>query len=228
MNTSVSHFDKSSRLCRRGFTLVELLVVIAIVAVLSALTLVVIKGVKLKTQKVVCTNLFRNVSLAMEEYEVDYNRPPLPAVKDDWDTILGDPGGLYSTSALVSVLSGGMEGEWAENDGNFYDLERLNSNGQVYLELSKEFSAKEGGLASDGKLYDPWGQEIMIAINSRVRYEDANNGYRDEILHTWGLAEWAESKPGHQSYVIWSYGKDKVKGAGDDANFRRSDDVKSF
>lgn len=227
MNNSAHHIKSSSRY-RRGFTLVELLVVISIIAVLSSLMLVVIKGVKLKTQKTVCTNLFRNISLAMEEYELDYNRPPLPDVKRDWDTILGDPGGLYSTSALVSVLTGGEEGEWSENDGNFYDLESLNPNGQLYLELSKEFASKDGGLGPDGKLYDPWGQEIMIAINSRIQYAEANNGYRDQILHTWGLAEWAESKPGHQSYVLWSYGKDKVKGAGSDSNFRRSDDVKSF
>lgn len=213
---------------RYGFTLVELMVVIAIIGLLSLMAFVVAQRVMLGSQKVVCTNLMRNISVGLEAYDVDYNKPPLPAVKKDWDTILGDPGGLYSTSALVSVLTGGEDSEWAEGDGNFYDLASLNPGGTVYLDLNELTSVKEGGLGKDGKLYDPWGQELMIAFNSRIQGQDENGGYHDNILHTWGLAEWAEIKPAYQSHVIWSYGKDKEKGKGEKASFRGSDDVKSF
>lgn len=213
---------------RRGFTLIEIMVVIAIIGLLTLMAFVVAQRVILGSQKVVCTNLMRNISVGLEAYDVDYNKPPLPDVKKDWDTILGDPGGLYSTSALVSVLTGGEDSEWAENDGNFYDLSKLNPSRTVYLEMNELTSVKDGGLGKDGKLYDPWGQELMIAFNSRIKGQDSNGGYRDEILHTWGLAEWAESKPAYQNHVMWSYGKDKKKGVGDEARFRGSDDVKSF
>jgi hypothetical protein len=39
-----------------------------------------------------------------------------------------------------------------------------------------------------------------------------NNGQNDLRLHTWGLAEYKETKPTEQIYVFWSYGKDKKKG----------------
>ena len=58
----------------------------------------------------------------------------------------------------------------------------------------------------------------MVAINGFKSNNGSdtlvsfNNGQNDKRLHTWGLAEYKETKPKEQSYVFWSYGKDKKKG----------------
>lgn len=213
---------------RPGFTLVELLVVIAIVAVLAALSFSFVNRALLKGQQTSCLNLMRNVEIGLEAYLVEHNRPPLPEVKDDYDTILGDPGGLYSTAPIIAVLAGGEDLTWDEDTGDAFDMDRLNPKRVQYLELNIVTSPREPGVRQDGKLYDPWGRELMIAINSRVQRTEFNDGYQDETLHTWGLAEWAEIKPGTQDYVMWSYGADGIKGKGDTQQFKGSDDVKSF
>ncbi len=212
---------------RSGFTLVELLVVIAIIAVLAALTFSVVKRALLKGKQATCVNLMRNVEIGMEAYFMEQNRPPLPPHKDDYDSILGDPGGLYSTAPLISVLLGDDDLTWEENTGDTFDMSKLNPKRIQYLELTLA-SPGEAGLRNDGRLYDAWDREMMIAINSRLQYNEFSNGFRDERLHTWGLAEWAEIKPGTQNYVMWSYGADGVKGKGSDHRFAGSDDVKSF
>ncbi len=204
------------------------MVVIAIIAVLAALIFAISGKMILKAQKTACLGLMKDISVALSSYEVDHNQLPLPRVKDEWDTILGDPDGLYSTAPLVSVLTGGEDGVWEENDGNSFDLSNLNPEGEVYLSPNIARKQNEGGIKEDGKLYDPWGRELMFALNSRRQNHDSNKGYRDEILYTWGLAEWAETKPGYESFVIWSYGKDGIKGKGENATFRGSDDVKTF
>ncbi len=210
------------------------MVVIAIVAVLAALVAMMAGKMMLKAQKVNCLNAMRNITASLTSYQADFNRPPVPRHKDEWDTILGDPGGLYSTAPLVSVLTGAENPQWGEEDGDF-DLSELNPDNEVYMEPSIAYGKREAGLKEDGKLYDPWGRELMIAINSRKRSDDFNNGFHDEILHTWGLAEWAETKPGYEDFVIWSYGKDGVKGKegadteeGKLPSFNGSDDVKTF
>lgn len=219
-----------SKAIHRGFTLVELLVVIAIVAALAALVFSVTTKAIQKARKTSCTNLMRNMEISLESYMMEQNRPPLPQVKDNWDTILGDPGGLYSTGPLVAILTGGEDLTWTETDGNTFDMNKLNPKRVAYLEMT-EVSGKEAGIHDDGKLYDPWGRELMFAINSRIQLVDVNPaspGRQDYLLQTWKLAEWNEIKPGNQAYVMWSYGADGVKGKGENASFRGSDDVKSF
>ena len=107
------------------------------------------------------------------------------------------------------------------------------SEATVYLD--PETAAKDGeGLREDGMLYDPWGQTLVFAINSRIRRTDQNNGYRDEILHTYGLAKYADTRPGYREFAIWSYGRDTLIGrngkvnADGEAVFAGSDDVKSW
>jgi hypothetical protein len=96
---------------------------------------------------------------------------------------------------------------------------------------------KKGGVGDDGKLYDPWGGEIMIAINVEnsidSELEDFDNGKNDRRMHTWGLAEYTETKPREQAYVLWSYGKDKKKGKNAPSvnsvvSLQNSDDVISW
>jgi hypothetical protein len=96
---------------------------------------------------------------------------------------------------------------------------------------------KKSGVGSDGILYDPWGREIMVAVNSfnapGQTLRDFKSGENDRRLHTWGLAEYKETKPREQSFVFWSYGKDGKKGKnapgpGDVVPLKGSDDVISW
>lgn len=200
---------------RRGFTLVELLVVIAIIAVLAVLMTGFVKRGMDKAKKVQALAQFRDVTIGLQMVEGDYQRIPIPETKrnDGYDTIYGDPGGNYSNDFIVSLLMG--EDKNFPYDGGAFRTKDVNPRLEQYIQFppAKE---KRNGVGTDGKLYDPWGAEIMVGINGLKAADmdlvDFNNGSSDRRLHTWGLAEYTDTKPGEQSYVCWSYGGDKKKG----------------
>mgnify|MGYP001157916999 CR=1 FL=1 len=201
----------------RGFTLVELLVVIAIVIVLAVLSTVGANRFIENGRKVKAMAQFRDFQVGMSLFEGDYQKPPIPQSKRDtgWDTIYGDPGGNYSNGFLVSALAG--EDKDYPYKGENFSSRDVNPRNESYITFPPAPNNK-GGVGLDGKLYDPWGGEVMVAINgfksnnSSAVLVDFNNGQNDRRLHTWGLAEYRETKPKEQSYVFWSYGKDKKKG----------------
>lgn len=222
----------------RGFTLVELLVVILIIVVLAVLTTAGANRFIENGRKVKAMAQFRDFQVGMGLFEGDYQKPPIPKSKRDtgWDTIYGDPGGNYSTQFLVSALAG-EDKDYPYKGENFSSRE-VNPRNESYMTFP--FAPdKKTGVGDDGRLYDPWGGEVMVAINgfksnqSSSQLVDFNNGQNDRRLHTWGLAEYKESKPKDQSYVFWSYGKDRKKGkkAGNNQNvvpLAGSDDVISW
>ncbi len=67
----------------RGFTLVELLVVIAIIAVLIALLLPVLSGVREQTNRVKCMSNLRSIGQAMQIYAGDNKRQYARTVYED-------------------------------------------------------------------------------------------------------------------------------------------------
>jgi prepilin-type N-terminal cleavage/methylation domain-containing protein len=202
---------------RTGFTLVELMVVIAIVAVLAVLVAAGANRFIEKSRKVQTMAQFRDFQVGMTLFEGDYMKPPIPRSKRDtgWDTIYGDPGGLYSTQFLVAALAG--DDKDFPYRGENFSARDANPRSESYITFPLA-PDKRGGVGPDGKLYDPWGREIMVAINgmkstdSNASLSNFNNGQNDRRLHTWGLAEYKETKPRDQSYVFWSYGKDGKKG----------------
>jgi prepilin-type N-terminal cleavage/methylation domain-containing protein len=200
-----------------GFTLVELLVVISIVAVLATLVTLGANRFIESGRKVQTMAQFRDFQVGMSLFESDYRKPPIPASKRDtgYDTIYGDPGGTYGTQFLVSALAG--EDKDFPYKGENFSSRDVNPRNESYITFP--FSPnKKGGVGSDGRLYDPWGKELMVAINGfKSTYpQDTlvafNDGRNDRRLHTWGLAAYTETKPNEQSYVFWSYGKDGKKG----------------
>ena len=220
----------------QGFTLVELLVVVSIIIVLAVLSFAVGTRVIESARKVQTMSLFRDFEAGLTAFEVDYQKPPIPESKqwDGYDTIYGDPNGLYHNGFLVSVLVG--ESKEFDYNGETFRVDAVNRNKQSYVEFPYK-SDKKAGVGPDGNLYDPWGGEIMVAVNGfkglGFDLVDFDNGHSDKRLHTWGLAEYIETKPRDQSYVFWSYGKDKKKGKnGATPNavvaFAGSDDVISW
>jgi len=63
----------------RGFTLIELLVVIAIIAILAAILFPVFSQAREKARQAQCTSNLRNISMALAQYNNDYDErvPPL-------------------------------------------------------------------------------------------------------------------------------------------------------
>ena len=229
---------KPATIPTRGFTLVELLVVIAIVAVLAVLSFVGSSRLIEGGRKVKTMAQFRDFQVGMSLFEVDYLKPPIPKSKRDtgWDTIYGDPGGHYGTQFLVSALAG--EDKDYPYVGENFSSKEVNPRNEAYMVFPLA-PDKKGGVGPDGRLYDPWGGEIMVAINGFKSTNpghllvDFNGGQNDRRLHTWGLAEYTETKPKDQSYVFWSYGKDRKKGKnaanyGDVVPLAGSDDVISW
>ena len=208
-----------------GFTLIELMVSILIIALLAVLAFVVGGKAVMKAQRATALGQMREIAVGIESFSVDYRRPPVPKSKRDtgWDTIYGDPGGLYPNAALIGALMGSDE-EFGTNTGEIFAGRDMNPNGNVYIETRIVDDKKSGIGREDGKLYDPWGREVMFAVNTPpFRTKDAG-GQFDRRLMTWGLAEYEDKRPREQSYIIWSYGKDGVKapayaGADDIANW---------
>jgi hypothetical protein len=100
----------------------------------------------------------------------------------------------------------------------------MNPRGESYVTPIIVDDNRSGVGREDGKLYDSWGNEIMIAINTPPFENEFSDGQRDKVLYTWGLAEWSDKKPRFQNYVLLSYGKDGVKAD----SYAGSDDVANF
>jgi prepilin-type N-terminal cleavage/methylation domain-containing protein len=221
-----------------GFTLMELLVVIVIVVTLAVISFYGSSRMIESGRKVKTLAQFRDFAIGMTSFEMDYTRPPIPRSKRDtgWDTIYGDPGGMYSNAFLVSALAG--EDKDYPYIGESFSSKEVNPRGEAYMTFPAA-PDKKAGVGPDGRLYDPWGGEIMVAINGfkstspRDVLVDFNGGQNDRRLHTWGLAEYTETNPRDQAYVFWSYGKDRRKGKnakkfGDVVPLAGSDDVISW
>ena len=226
----------------RGFTLTELLVVIVIVAIIATLSFMGTSRMIDNGRKVKTMAQFRDFEVGISLFEVDYQKPPIPKSKRDtgWDTIYGDPGGNYSTQFLISALAG--EDKDYPYVGENFSSKEVNPRNEAYM-VFPSAPDKKGGVGPDGRLYDSWGGEVMVAINgfksnnpADVLHNDLNPvepGRNDRRMHTWGLAEYKETKPRQQSHVFWSYGKDRKKGKnaknfGDVVPFAGSDDVISW
>ena len=218
----------------KGFTLIELIVVIGIVAVLAVLSVIGARRFIEKGKKVQMMAQFRDFGIGRTMFMNDYTKPPIPQSKRDtgWDTIYGDPGGNYTTQFLVSALAG--EDKDYPYGGDNFSAKQANPRGESYMIFPAASPDNKGGVGKNGKLYDPWGNEVIVAINGlksnnpNDELVTFNNGRNDERLHTWGLAEYRDTKPKEQPFVFWTYGKDKRIGKSGVNTLANSDDVVSW
>lgn len=209
----------------QGFTVVELLVVIVIVAVLFAISFVTVNSGILKANQAATLELMRDMGTGIETYRVDYNRPPLPEARrtSGTDTIYGGSNGDYGTELLIAALKGFPDDD-PDGDTVSADIKEINSRGDTYWDSRELTQPRKGVFKDDGKLYDAWENEIMIAINAPPFAQEENGGVRDKLLFTDGQAEWSDRSPRYQDFIMWSYGKDGEKNESLDS----SDDVAKF
>lgn len=220
----------------RGFTLVELLVVFSIVATLAVLGFLGSSRFIERGKKIQAMAQFRDFQIGLAMFEVDYQKPPIPESKqwDGYDTIYGNPNPLYHNGFLIATLVG--ESKEFAYAGETFRVDDVNRLRQSYVQFPFKADNK-GGVGKDGNLYDPWGREVIVAVNGfqgrNLDLVDFREGKSDRRLHTWKLAEYTDTKPKDQAYVFWSYGKDGKKGRsaaspGSVVPYGGSDDVVSW
>ncbi len=217
---------------RQGFTLIELLVVIVIIVVLAVLSTVGAAKFIDKGKKVQALAQIRDLSTGLQAFSVDYQRGPIPKEKRDAgvDTVYGDPDAMYTNDFIVSALLGDPK-QFSYGASNF-DVADVNPKKEMYLQLPLS-GDKKNGVGLDGILYDPWGNSMMIAINTPPFRSDEAEGVYDKLMWTFGVGEYTDSRPREQDFVIWSFGKDGKKGKKggsktDVIPFANSDDVTSW
>jgi type II secretory pathway pseudopilin PulG len=236
---SIAMFEGLKRIAdqRPGFRLMELAVGMAVFMLLCAAGVAGSMRMVENGRKSKALSQFRDFQMGMSLFEGDYQKPPIPRSKRDsgWDTIYGDPDGNYSTQFLVAALAG--EDREFPYKGETFSTRESNPQKKSYMVFQMAQDGKYG-IGPDGRLLDPWGGNVIVAINGfkstnpSDKLVDFDNGRNDRRLHTWGLAEYHETKPKDEAYVFLSYGKDGQKGKGGNARsmvpLKGSDDVVSW
>src|SRR5881275_1629455 len=87
-----------------GFTLIELLVVITIIIILMGLLFPAFKGVQDQAKRAQAKNDEQQIVTAMNAYNTDYGKFPLDDSKQGYDTLLGNPNGLYDNAYVFNVV----------------------------------------------------------------------------------------------------------------------------
>lgn len=227
---------------RRGFTLVELLVVITIIGALATLAMVGVPQFIDKGRKVNAMSQIRDVKLGFETFETENSGRPLVSSERreaGLDTVYGTGKGIeYSNAIVVAVLGG--KGERPGREVEDIDVRDYCRTEGKYMSF-KPADKKASGVGPDGVLYDPWGKAWMIAVNAfngpnqeLVDVNQTTPGKNDKLLYTDGLADYAETKPRQEAFVMWTYGKDGRKGSSEDVKskslppLKASDDVASW
>ena len=220
----------------QGFTLLELLIVITIIAVLAIAILFGVQGALLRARKLQCKDMMRGVGTGITSLTAENNgKTPAPAGRKGEDIVYGLPGSADTTEWIIGVISPNT----APGEPQVADLTSVNPTPSVYVEFPRKNERKGGvffepsGLA---RIWDPWGKELIIAINSPNRGTYAAAGVDDEILFTKGLCQYADSRSieDEREFAMISFGADDKKGKEQTtpltgtATYTGSDDVISW
>jgi prepilin-type N-terminal cleavage/methylation domain-containing protein len=179
---------------RDGFTLIELLVVIAIIAVLMGLLLPGLMAAREAARRNQCTNNLMQISLALKNYEATHDVLP-PGVVNPTGPIKNTPQG-YHLGWMVQILPFlEQKAAFAHTDfstgvyhSNNVTVRTLGIN--VFLCPSEARMGTTGdpgqssyaGCHNDVEAPIDGGNTGVFFLNSRVRYEDIEDGSSNTIF----------------------------------------------
>lgn len=197
---------------RRAFTLVEILVVLVIIAILLGLLFPALSAVMNSARKAEAASQATLLVNAIKAYNAEYGVYPLftesDGSKQGFDTLYGDPGGLYSSPDLINILTASDQGV---NSGHQHNRKRI-----VFIEVpeAKDPNNPRSGVDSNNRLLDPWGNEYLIAID----------GDYDGQVDWYGFNHNDKDNP-NMTVAIISMGKDGTLGKDGNRIYAGSDDV---
>lgn len=132
------------------FTLIELLVVIGIIALLAALLLPAINGVRQQANRVRAKTRANNIVMAIKQYETTYGVLPVHAASND-KTI--NTGSEYDDLIAILAYANGPHGD--RTKGNFRKT--------PFLGVPKSYDEKG--------YVDPWGNNYFILMDANYDNE---------------------------------------------------------
>jgi len=195
----------------RAFTLVEILVTITIIAVLAGLSFPAISGALNAAKKAQARTDVVALVNAIHAYNAEYGMFPMENVKQGYDTLYGDKGGIYSSADIVNILTA--------RDRGVNQNHQYNPNEKVFLDVRKvkDPANPRDGVDEEGRFYDPWGNEYLISID----------GDYDGQLDWYGFNHTDKANLNLKVAVI-SMGKDGTIGKDGNRIYAGSDDVISW
>jgi prepilin-type N-terminal cleavage/methylation domain-containing protein len=192
-----------------AFTLIELLVVIAIIGILAAMLMPVLSVAQQHARKTTAKLEINQLASAIEEYESEYSRFPVPtAVQQSgsndvtfggvytnssgspggvWPNPLPQPGYYPSNSDVIAILMNftNYPGGGPTANANY----QKNPQQHTFLSAKMTTDASSPGVGNDLNYRDPWGNLYIITmdLNEDNKAEDAF--YEDaSISSSTGLA----------------------------------------
>lgn len=224
------HAPPSAQNGRQGFTLIELLVVISIVGILAALLLPVFNAVQNSGRKTQVISDEKNLMVALFTYKAEYNK--IPANPDQvagmqatgYDSVNGDPAGLYAGYYVMDVLRAVSEPKYNYNNAMnpsqtvYFNAPIVkNANDPRHGILQKSFFDGTYTL-KPGSFVDPWGGEYIIWL-------DVNGDGDLNRANRWFYSDIPEGQGPKGTFQIGSLGPDGDFGTKSNGKLTGSDDI---
>jgi len=186
-----------------AFTLIEMLVVISIIAILMGLLFPAFKGVQDQAKKAQAKNDVTQIVTAVNAFYTEYGTYP----------------STFAPEMTFDAKNGNTNDKlFNELRGN--NLAKMNPRNIPFISLPvvKDDSNPKGGFAKNGSLYDPWGTEYLVRLDT-----DYDNRVTNPYSANAGTSPLLDA-----GVLAWSLGKDGQSAGGDKKTGTSEDDVLSW
>jgi prepilin-type N-terminal cleavage/methylation domain-containing protein len=197
-----------------AFTLIELLVVIAIIAILIGLLFPAFKAVLNQARQTQAKNDLTQIVNAVNAFYTEYGKYPLVTADTTYgSTTIPNSDLMYTLRADPTAANGNPN---ANNAVNTRQIVFINP---PYVKNDTAGNRRSGVSQTDGRYYDPWGNQYQVRI-------DGN--YDNSLTNPYGDSQGAGPSPLSIGVIAWSLGIDQTLGTNNNGVFTNSDDVISW